>query len=385
MITWKRGGEIDVISSQEGDLNIGDSYGNSLIEIGENIKTKNFDSSKTVSISLDNSDNTLNIGDSSGNVLLGIDSMGKITSKSIKLFPRIGSPINYIPNDIESGGTVFDNVESLYSAFDDLVVNNPRWIKRESDIGLDESGDYTMRHYTVCNQYASICSDRAGDNTNQWNDNLYQRRRILINLSVHSNEKYATLAGFLMIKEIIESNDDWAMFIKCNTVLDIVPCCNPYGLDNNSAYNVNGVNLNRGYDEDETAEQEVKNMKSLINNLLQKGLIGIIDFHNTGVGEAYIIARKDYTRFSWFAVLTQSIEALLGAAFSDVFSSSQHTNHMHLWTYESEANSIGQLHWYANKIGILGTTIEVSLGAGTKGSRLEKAIGINLINSYINY
>ena len=175
------------------------------------------------------------------------------------------------------------------------------------------------------------------------------------------------------------------MFIKCNTVLDIVPCCNPYGLDNNSAYNVNGVNLNRGYDEDESAEQEVKNMKSLINNLLQKGLMGIIDFHNTGVGEAYIIARKDYTRFSWFAVLTQSLEALLGAAFSDVFSSSQHTNHMHLWTYESEANSIGQLHWYANKIGILGTTIEVSTGAGTKGSRLEKAIGINLINSYINY
>ena len=264
------------------DLALSDEGDNDIVQfIGGHIKTKNFNSKNVVTK----------------------DDQVCVSYKNF-----VGSPIAYIEKDLDTDGlSIFQTVESLYDAFDDLAEQFPDWLVREADIGKDASGLYDMRHYTLRMQHPAIHTDRAATTDNLWNDSLYKYNRILINMSVHSNETYATLGGYLAIKEILESNDSWATFIKSNFVIDIVPCNNPWGLDNGKVnVNCNNVNLNRDYRNEEDAQQETKNMKALIQELIPKGLVAVIDLHNASSSNGgYFVCKTNYKHYNYYAVLTQ--------------------------------------------------------------------------------
>lgn len=299
-----------------------------------------------------------------------------------KPYNVVGSPVPYIPTVDTSGLSVFSSVQALYAAWDALAALYPDWLKKENSIGMDASNTYEIRHYTLRWQHPLITNDRAGDGQNLWSDTLYKYRRIIVNMSIHADEKYSTLGGYLAIKAILESmaSQPWAQFIRDNFVLDLVPCSNPWGLDNGSKNNANGYNLNRTFYENVQAENTA--LKNLITSLKPKGLVGVIDLHNTGLqdsgGNSYFVSKPSYTFWNYYAVLVQQLQALLWEFTESMFGTTR-DNHFHLW--DGSENS-GQLHQYVNDQGLLGGTVEVSSGRQIAGSFLTVAQVINLINAF---
>ena len=310
------------------------------------------------------------------------------SDRKFETYNTIGSPELYNQTSLEDTKDfrLYDTISSWYEAWDNLAIQYSDWLKREDDIGKDESGKYEMRHYTLRMQHPMVTADRQGNGENKWDDSLYKYRHILINIGMHTDEKYAMLGSFLAIKNLLESNENWARFIKNNFVLDIIPCACPWGLENNYngeyGLNVNGVNINRDFANKSAAE--TRNIIGLVEKLLPLGLVGIIDTHNTGLGDGYFVCKKTYTHYNYYCLLTQMVNANLYHLFAQVFTNGR-KSHFHTWNYESEASSIGQFHWYADQIGVLGCTMEIAIAAGFKGSLLTKSVLLNLITSFGTY
>lgn len=310
------------------------------------------------------------------------------SDKEFEIYNTIGSPELYNQASLEDTKDfrLYDTISSWYEAWDNLATQYPDWLKREDDIGKDESGKYEMRHYTLRMQHPMVTADRQGNGENKWDDSLFKYRRILINIGMHTDEKYAMLGSFLAIKNLLESNENWARFIKNNFVLDIIPCACPWGLENNYngeyGLNMNGVNINRDFANKSAAE--TRNIIGLVEKLLPLGLVGIIDTHNTGLGDGYFVCKKTYTHYNYYCLLTQMVNANLYHLFAQVFTNGR-KSHFHTWNYESEAASVGQFHWYADQIGVLGCTMEIAIAAGFKGSLLTKSVLLNLITSFGTY
>lgn len=306
--------------------------------------------------------------------------------KSLIKYPKylhyntLGSPKSYTCDLSVDGIKIFDTLDELYSAYDALAESYPNYFKREEDIGMDETSTYGVRHYTLRNQHPLITNDRAGNNENQWDDEQFKCRRIILNMGVHCAERPAILGGYLAVKEILESDEEWAMFIKNNFVIDVIPCVSPWSAMNGwISENVNGFNLNRTYFSN--IQQENINMINLIEDLIHKGLVGVIDVHNTGDGDGYFVAKKNYSHWNYYGVLTQQIASLIKPLMDDIFGT-ERNNHFHLW--DATGNN-GQLHEYADSKGLLGCTYEIKGAAGVNGAIATKVIAINLIQMFGTY
>ncbi len=297
-------------------------------------------------------------------------------------YDYIGSPANYLSDMNTDGLQIFQTLDAVYAAYDSLASQYPEWLKRESDIGMDATDTYPIRHYTLKMQYPLITDDRGGTGTNQWDDSIYKPARIILNMGTHCSERKALLAGFLAVKEIIESQEDWAVFIKSNLIIDIVPCMSPWSAENGwVSTNSNGKNLNRTFVSDIQPENTA--MINLINTLIPKGLIGCIDLHNTATGTSYMVSKPSYWAWNYYAKITQRLQGLTYQICKTIFNEEKN-NYFHLW--DASVNS-GQLHQYVNALGLLACTIEVTQTDSKfkenafKGVLLEKTFCINMLNS----
>lgn len=79
---------------------------------------------------------------------------------------------------------------------------------------------------------------------NIW-DNSYDYSKVLINSSTHGDEKTPCWATMLAIKDVLNSNAPWAMFIKSSYIIRICPALNAWGFDNRNRANFNGQDINR--------------------------------------------------------------------------------------------------------------------------------------------
>ena len=311
-----------------------------------------------------------------------VDSGGTGSDIAFPPYNTIGSPHQYVTDwDDKDRITPFANVDEIYAAYDELATQYPRYFKRNEDIGTDASGSYAIRHYTLGMLNPSVTSDRAGETENLWSDEAYPRRRILLNGNIHGwSERYACYGAYLTVKEILESSDEWAMFIKNNLMLEVVPAPNPWGYDNKTSNNTNGKNLNRTYFNDIQSENQA--LIDLIDRLMPIGLCGIIDYHNTGDSTpGYLVAKPSYSHWKYYAVLAAQLEAIAHDSFL-YLEGTDRDNFFHLW--DATGNN-GQLHQYADYKGLLGCTFEVGSKYGSNGSILSKMLAINIINAFGTY
>ena len=166
--------------------------------------------------------------------------------------PYVGHPSIYISEPTASVSTSLNGktVDQLYAEYDTLVENYPHFISRGEDICAitDGTNSYDIRQYIIGFQDQGAISSEPGVSdttfTNIWSatDNP---KKILINAGMHGEEKAPCWGTMLAIKELLESNDDWALFIKSNFILKLIPCLNPYGFDRNTRNNIYGHDLNR--------------------------------------------------------------------------------------------------------------------------------------------
>lgn len=305
---------------------------------------------------------------------------GDITIEKSKLrITQIGTPQVYTCNFDTTGLQVFENVAAIYDAFDTLAAQYPKVFKNNGSLGKDASGNYDIKYYTLGKTNPKITTDRVGSTSNLWDDTKYPRKRIFINGNIHSwVERHCCYGLYLFVKELLESDEQWALYIKNNLILDIVPQPNPWGYDHKTNVNVNNKNLNRYY----LSNRETENtyIVNLIESLIPRGLIGVIDLHNTNDSTpGYTIGRTTQKFYNELCVLASQIEFITHNSYKELYGSDRDSFY-HMWNYDNAGIS-GLLNDYTDTKGLVCYTSEVGTSLAEGGCIMTKMILVNTINA----
>ena len=218
----------------------------------------------------------------------------------------VGSPQIYTGSILDN-----DNIHSLtttdiYSIYDTLVSEHPEIITRATDIGNGADGS-PIRHYIVRmqNPVLNPARDSATLDVNIWTPS-YDYRSIVINAGTHGDEKASVYGVAMFIKELVESSDDWALFIKGNFILHIIPVLNIYGFNNTQRNNSNSKDINRTFLDASTEEA------AALTTFIQSDpkIEIIIDSHNDPYPVGYIGL---YVQNEWATPLIQMSAKIAGA------------------------------------------------------------------------
>ena len=149
----------------------------------------------------------------------------------------------------DTGNVLQDSLtlEELYGGYDELCELYPNYIKRIDDIGTASDGN-PIRQYRI--GYNKLFFQEGEGNypeknaNNLWSEDL-TLNKILVNAGTHGDEKAPCYATMLAFRDLIKSTEPWAMRIKSNVTIYVCPTLNPYGFQNRTLANSNGVNINR--------------------------------------------------------------------------------------------------------------------------------------------
>ena len=187
----------------------------------------------------------------------------------------------YMYNDFEGAPT---DIENYYTLLNALVDNNSDYITREN-VGKDESGLYDTFQLTLKTPQVELAGlDRT-------------KPKILVAAGLHGGEITSVISLYYLIKDLCENwkNNDALEYLRHNIELVVIPCVNPWGFQNNSYTNFNGVNINRNFEayhrvgEEGTSqyggtepfsEIETRYVKNMIDN--NTDAIAFIDYHTMG-------------------------------------------------------------------------------------------------------
>lgn len=227
---------------------------------------------------------------------------------------RVGSPQIYRNSEILGHDSMLSyTFNELYAIYDDLVQNYPTWISRAADIGQDAAGN-AIRQYIVRlhNPVLSYTETRA--EPNYWSEvNDYDI--ILLSSGTHGDEKTSAHGLALAIKDLVESNDAWATYIKSNLIIKIIPCLNLWGYDNNSRNNYNGVNLNR--DAIDFTQPESQAIKTWIDS--NRDAILYLDVHNTSGKYQYFEFSSTSKHANEYIQLSAQIAAAMNSNWATIY------------------------------------------------------------------
>lgn len=189
----------------------------------------------------------------------------------------------------------------------------------------------------------------------------------------HGYER-ASVNGLYYIFRDILSGVPALTTLMDNAEIHIIPCLCPWGFDNNSRTNYNGVNLNRNfsagwYEHDQgsrdysgpsaSSEKETQIAEAWIDSMHALGANLVIDWHNSGYGE----------EISCFASCTNNIggtqdikKSYLHSvnALSSVLIRVNSVRKDAIWAYSCTADGAGYANKYMDSIGQLGCFFETS-------------------------
>ncbi len=179
--------------------------------------------------------------------------------------------------------------KQLYSEYDALCEKYPLYLKRADDGSmLDENGN-EIRLYKLRFNDTFISTSESGGGSDQWKDE-YEYNRCLLTSGVHGDEKTSVWGLLYTIRDILSSKTVECSFIRNNCTLYIMPCINPWGFDNNSRNNKNGLNVNR--DAGTFTTREAQAYKQIIDST---SFALCIDVHGTQGSNAYFEFPKNFT------------------------------------------------------------------------------------------
>lgn len=174
------------------------------------------------------------------------------------------------------------NKNTLYSAliskFDELASAYPNYITK-TDLGVSSDGVNHLYSYTL----KPIASVNDGK----------QLPTMLIVSGQHGFEKASIYGLYYLAKDLCEHWSESRLLdgLRNHCVIKMIPSANPYGFNNNTYFNANGVNLNKNYDTakfpiDETggttpfSEPETQIIRTFVEDNLDAILL--VDFHTNG-------------------------------------------------------------------------------------------------------
>lgn len=245
----------------------------------------------------------------------------------------------------------------LYAIYDGLCTNYPEIIRRLPDLGMDASNTYAIREYEVSLANKLVYEGEvalSGDLdiehlTNLWSDAM-ENPVIGLQIGIHGNEKAPTWGAALAIKDIIESNDDYATFIKSNFTLRIIPCANPWGFENNIRRNSNNVDINRDFNS--PSEDETVAIANWLYDLVGKASL-IIAVHGTTGYYAYYEVNGKSPYYDVFCNQCARFTTAVQNNWSAFYGTDKAP-----YCYTVKTTYSGTMGELQNRIGIAGYTLE---------------------------
>lgn len=230
---------------------------------------------------------------------------------------KLGDKINQNLNKMK----IIDLIEQ----FGELINDNPNIFRREKPIGKGEDGS-PIQLYTL-------------DKTKT------EKPIILIVGGVHGDEKTSVYGIYETAKFLLSSNK-WSRFITSNFVIQIVPCLNGYGYNNNKRNNSKNKDLNRDFIK--CSQAETKALTSYINKNKDRIKI-IIDSHNS-YNEEFISCKQEMKYFENYEDIAFKLNLFLNGKYESDDKKS------FLWI--SKSKNDGTLSDFINKNKFIGHTVE---------------------------
>lgn len=304
--------------------------------------------------------------------------------------------------DSYEGFTINTLYSEMITAWDALVANSKGYMTKES-IGT-ASDSQTMYCYKMMPLRFRNNTDASVSNTPP---------SILIVPSIHGYEKSAAFGTYYFVKDLVYNFDKSPVLnaIRTKCVLYVVPVGNPYGFDNKTRKNANGVDCNRNWGVDPSGitdptspyypgaepfdQPETQAIKSVIDDT---DLFYIIDYHTDGQYKA-----SSWSEVNW---ITWAYDILNDDYFKMAYNASQ----FHLseisenlpleYNFDTSGSTIGSItlgaqdaprptisYYGRTERNIMGGTFEGNNGlpieSDTAYSPMEQKINSELIGNWI--
>ena len=311
-------------------------------------------------------------------IVCSTPAMTTTTSIPDTKYITFGKPNLYTPTAITGEDIDAVTVSDVYSAYDSLVSSYPNFIRRGENVGKD-SNDAAIRSYIVGFDKPVYALYDILNERNYYNSDM-ENKHILITAGVHGDEKSSVVGVKDFITELLSSTDDWAVYLKTNYIIHVIPIVNTYGFDNNQRTNKNGDDINRDFTTFATPEaQAVKRCIDGIGTRLKV----IVDSHNTTEAIGYIGTRPEYKNHLLYCRTGTNLAANLYPYLSTIYNANKYP---YFFTWQSTNSTT--LSYYGNTLDVLSITIETPRnysGGETNNSEISplvKGILANVLPTY---
>lgn len=208
-------------------------------------------------------------------------------------------------------------------------------------------GELTRENKGIFRQEKPIgnCEDGAPIQLYTLDKTKTEKPIILIVGGVHGDEKTSVYGIYETVKFLLESNK-WSRFITSNFVIQIVPCLNVYGFNNNKRNNSNDKDLNRDFIK--TTQKETKALTNYINKNKDRIKI-LLDSHNAYNTE-YLSCKQEMKYFEEYEDVAFKLNLFLNGKYE--------CNDKKSFLWISRSQNDGTLSDFINKNKFIGHTVE---------------------------
>lgn len=150
----------------------------------------------------------------------------------------------YKTNTVAFDGTADLTYAEIIAGYDELVTNFPDYVTKKT-LGTDSSGEYTICQYVFTPSFVGkLTLNYSGKN---YNDTYIPT--IILEAGVHGSEKPITRALLNFVTALCNDweTDEILSYLRFNFRFVVNPCAVPWGYENTSRFNANGVNINRNF------------------------------------------------------------------------------------------------------------------------------------------
>lgn len=212
---------------------------------------------------------------------------------------------------------------------------------------IEMFGELTSKYGDIFKREKPIgnCEDKSPIQLYTLNKAKTEKPIILIVGGVHGDEKTSVYGIYETVKFLLDSNK-WSRFITSNFVVQIIPCLNVYGFNNNKRNNSNDKDLNRDFIK--CTQSETKALTNYIKQNKDRIKI-VLDSHNA-YNEEFVSCKQEMKYFEEYEDVAFKLNLFLNGKYNSDDKKS------FLWV--SRSKNDGTLSDFINKNKLIGHTVE---------------------------
>lgn len=271
---------------------------------------------------------------------------------------------------------IFTSTEELYAAYNELLASFSDYVTK-NEIGEDED-ETKLYEYVFSNE------NTYNSRGQRSKDAAIAKPEILIITGVHGYERVSIAATYLFCKNLCECNEKLGE-IRNRFVFRVVPVVCPYGFDNDSRTNKNGVNINRNFAKywqeygagtydysgpTAASELETQAIQDWIDAHTSAAFF--VDYHNSGYADevSYLAGLNSVSGMG--AVKASYLKSL--GNVETYLIGTEHFAEDNIFAYTGDFGNVAMSYKYAEDKGIISTCFEGSWNVNYSGKESQLSV-----------